>query len=108
MARENVYSLKEPIRQFKKGTDEVVGEITEVTISYKLKHLRSCSVKVGVSEEKEGAVLSMDMGQLIDLAGKMTGLLPSQLDDLSDEDQSHLISEANSFLLSRLGTGPSS
>jgi len=101
MAREQIYTLKEPI----KGGD---GEITEVTISYKLKHLKSCSVKVGVAEDKSGAVLNMDMGQLIDLAGKMTGLLPSQLDDLCDEDQSHLISEANSFLLSRLGTGPNS
>ena len=101
MAREKVYTLKEPI----KGGE---GEITEVSISYKLKHLRNCSVAVGVDENKKGAVLNMDMGQLIDLAGKMTGLLPSQLDDLCDEDQAHLISEANSFLLSRLGTGPNS
>jgi len=102
MARENVYTLKEPV---KFGSEEV----TEVTISYKLKHLRSCTVKVGVEEgSKDSALLALDMGQLIDLASKMTGRVPAFLDELCDEDQAHLISEANSFLLSRLGTGPSS
>lgn len=100
---ETVYTLKEPV---KFGSDE----ITEVTISRKLKYLKGCVVRVGVNEDgaKDAATLNLDMGQLIDLAGRMTGLTPSQMEDLHEDDQAHLISEANSFLFSRLGTGPSS
>lgn len=101
MAREQVYTLKQPV---KFGGEDV----TEVTISYKLKHLRKCAVKVGVSEGKDDAVLNIDLGQLIDLSSAMIGRVPAFLDELGDEDQAHLISEANTFLLSRLGTGPSS
>lgn len=100
---ETTYTLKEPVAF---GDDE----ITEVKISRKLKFLKGCVVRVGVNEDgaKDAATLNIDMGQLIDLASRMTGLLPAQLDELCDADQSHLIGEANSFLFSRLGTGPSS
>lgn len=101
---ETVYELKEPVMF---GDDE----ITEVKISRKLKFLKGCVVRVGVNEDaqsKDAATLNIDMGQLIDLASRMTGLLPAQLDELCDDDQAHLIGEANSFLFSRLGTGPSS
>lgn len=95
MAKETVYQLKEPV-EFGKET------VTEVTVTRKLKHLRGCVVKVAA---EDGGTLTLDFDVLINLASKMIGQPPAFLDEMGEADQSHILQEANDFLLTRLGPG---
>lgn len=102
---ETRYELKHPVTM--PGATE---ETKELTLSRKLKYLRGANVSVGVGAEgsKDMATIHMDMGQLVDLAGKMAGLLPAQMEELHSADQGYLIGQAQDFLFSSLGTGPNS
>ncbi|TKD40584.1 hypothetical protein [Azotobacter chroococcum] len=98
MAKERVYILTEPV-QF--GTET----ITQVTITRKLKHLRSCTLRAGADAKGEVSV-NLDFGTLIDLGAKMIGHPVTVLEEFAEEDQSVVIQEANDFLFKHLGTGP--
>lgn len=97
MAREKVIQLLEPV-QF--GSER----IEELTMSFKLKHLRGHSLRV-VSDGKGNGGMDLDFGTLIDLAAKLVGRAPAFLEELGEEDQGVVIQEARDFLLSRLATG---
>lgn len=97
MAKERVHILSEPV-QF--GSEE----ITQVTITRKLKHLRTCTLKAG-ADAGGGVSVNIDFGVLIDLGSKMIGHPPAVLEEMGEEDQSVVIQEANDFLFRHLGTG---
>lgn len=97
MAKERVYVLQEPITFGKE-------EITEVTITRKLKHLRTCSLRAG-ADASGGVSVNIDFGVLIDLGSKMIAQPPAVLEEMSEEDQSVVIQEANDFLFKHLGSG---
>lgn len=97
MAREKTIQLHEPV-QFGSETVE------ELTMSFKLKHLRGHALRI-VGDGKGGGGLDLDFGTLIDLAAKLIGRTPAFLDELCDADQSAILQEARDFLLSRLATG---
>lgn len=96
---------KERIHQLIKGvTIGSADEITEVTITRKLKYLRGCSVQAG-ADGAGGVSIKFDFETLIELASKMVGLPLSTLEEFSEDDQSVIIQEANDFLFKHLGTG---
>lgn len=97
MGKERVYSLKEPVTF---GTEE----ITEVTISRKLKYLRGQTLKAGVGAGEE-VTIHFDFGTIMDVAAKMIGQVPAFLDELGEDDLGEIMGEAQSFLFSNLGTG---
>lgn len=101
MAKEKIYTLKEPVTL---GDSAKAETITEVTITRKLKHLRNYSVRAG-ADNKGGVSIDIDFGTLIDLGARMIGRLPGELEEFSEDDQAYIIQEAQDFLFSRLGTG---
>jgi len=97
MAKEKLITLKEPV-EFGSET------VTELTMTFKLKHLRGHALRV-VSDGKGNGGLDLDFGTLIDLAAKLVGRAPAFLEELGEEDQGVVLQEARDFLLSRLATG---
>jgi hypothetical protein len=100
MAKETPYVLKTPV-QF---ADETVSR---VTITRKGKFLKGTHIKTGVQEQKNSQemLIYLEPSQNIDLAARMIGYLPEIFDEMDDEDRSFIVGEAQSFLLSTLGTG---
>lgn len=95
--KERIYKLKEPVH----FGDDV---IEEVTITRKLKFLRSHSLSVRVSDNNEVG-LNLDFGTIIDLGSKMIGHPPAVIDEMHEDDQGEIMEAARDFLLSALGTG---
>ncbi|MFB8829056.1 hypothetical protein ACE0DR_06005 [Azotobacter sp. CWF10] len=77
MAKERIHTLVEPV-QFGSET------ITQVTITRKLKHLRSCTLRAGADAKGEVSV-SLDFGTLIDLGAKMIGHPVAVLEEFAEE-----------------------
>lgn len=97
MAKQTTHTLVEPV-QF--GSEQ----ITQITISRKLKFLRGCTLRAG-ADAKGGVSIDMDYGTLLDLGAKMIGHPAAVLDDFAEDDQSLVIQAANDFLLKHLGAG---
>lgn len=97
MTKQTTHTLAEPV-QF--GSEQ----ITQITISRKLKFLRGCTLRAG-ADSKGGVSLDMDYGTLIDLGAKMIGHPAAVLEDFAEDDQSLVIQAANDFLLKHLGAG---
>ena len=97
--KKEVYQLVEPL---------TIGEetIEEVTIRRKLQYLRSHTLKAGIGRDDE-IIVNIDFGTLIDLASKMTAQPASTLDEMNEEDQGYIMSQAQDFLFKALGTGKS-
>ena len=98
MSSERVYTLAEPV-QF--GSELV----EHVTITKKLKFLRGQTLRASVGKSEE-VTIHFDFGTIMDVAAKMIAQVPAFLDELGDEDRATIMGEAQSFLFSNLGTGP--
>lgn len=96
--KERTYQLKTPVNF---GNEE----ITEITISRKLKFLRGQRITAGVDAGGDVKV-ELDIGAQLDLAARMIGQVPAFLDELDEEDLAEVMGEAQDFLFSSLGNGP--
>jgi len=97
MAKEKVIQLLEPASFGSKS-------FTELTVTRKLKYLRGHALRI-TSDGKGSGGVDMDFATLIDLAGKMVGQPAAMIEELGEDDQAVLISEARDFLLKHLGGG---
>jgi hypothetical protein len=77
--------------------------VTEVVMRHKLNYLRGQNIKAGSLNEE--VTVSIDLGAILTLAEKMSGITTELMDEMEDEDRGKITAAALDFLLSSLGTG---